>query len=648
MSKVYKKQIVGGILFLFLLFFLCLFFYSFSYRQKQESPLYLAVSGYNENSKYLELPEGIIYDDNSGEKIFIEAFELYLSMEYDRAREYFLYSLECDYHDPALPAYAYYFADRCDYIQNRPADQEIILKALEEICNYPPLANDTALLWNLIGSISSSEDTDHKIISLLEEYLIKAKGLELSTWAWIKNYIAMLEYNNEKYAKSIRHFYDVETALSSVKQTKEITTELHYAKEYIANIHFSFKDYEKAAELYEDIIHSIPKTDSFNGYLSCTNLATCYLEINNLKKARETMDFLEEKLPQIPEYLQPEIKASIYDILANIALKEKNYPLADTYLTLSENYYDNAYSSGILGGHFFTRLTRCNYLVQLKRYDEALPHLLGMLANEEAIYYGFEEDVYSLLKIIYYETGEHEELHKVQEKLLSLNSEFEQTIQREYLEFSSYYKENNKLKAYNAILSRRSTIAIFSTLIVSVLLIIFFVFLKILTKKNITDQLTGVYNRKKLNRLIRYYNRFGTPSDFAVIMMDIDYFKKYNDSYGHPEGDNILKKVAKILMSCVRSKDILIRYGGEEFLLLATGVSSETASSICQRIKEQINDASLPHKASEVSDHVTLSMGLCHQSEAKTLNFEALVEEADQCLYQSKEKGRNQFTVNYL
>ena len=182
----------------------------------------------------------------------------------------------------------------------------------------------------------------------------------------------------------------------------------------------------------------------------------------------------------------------------------------------------------------------------------------------------------------------------------------------------------------------------------SVLLIIFFVFLKILTKKNITDQLTGVYNRKKLNRLIRYYNRFGTPSDFAVIMIDIDYFKKYNDSYGHPEGDNVLKKVAKILMSCVRNKDILIRYGGEEFLLLATGVSSETASSICQRIKEQINDASLPHKASEVSDHVTLSMGLCHQSEAKTLNFEALVEEADQCLYQSKEKGRNQFTVNYL
>ena len=160
--------------------------------------------------------------------------------------------------------------------------------------------------------------------------------------------------------------------------------------------------------------------------------------------------------------------------------------------------------------------------------------------------------------------------------------------------------------------------------------------MKILTTKNITDQLTGVHNRKKLNQLIKHYNRFGTPENFAVIMLDIDYFKKYNDTYGHPEGDKILKKIAKIVSSCVRRKDIIIRYGGEEFLLLASGVSREISESICQRIKEQINESNIPHRGSEISDHVTLSIGLCYQETAKEFSFEALVEHADQCLYHSK------------
>lgn len=648
MDKVNKKQYRGGAFLLFLFLILGLLLYYYGYKRNQESPLYLAVSNYNGNGQHLVLPAGIVYDDSSGEKIFVDAFMLYEKMEYEKAREYFLSAPENKYYDPALPAYCYYFADRCSYMMGRPTEEEIVTYALNEMCKYPPLSNDTALLWNLISSLSAIDEDDQRVIDLMEKYLENAKGLELHTWAWIKNYIAMLEYNNEKYAKSIRHFYDIETTLSSVKQTPEIRAELNYTKENIANIHFSFKDYKKAAQLYEDIIYNTPETESFDAYLSCTNLATCYLELNNTKKAKEIMDVLEEKIPQIPEYLQPEIMASIYDVMANIALKEKNYPQANSYLKLSENYYDFAYASGILGGQYFTQLTRGKYLVHLKQYDEALSILLGMLANEEAVYYGFEEEIYPLLKTIYYETEEYEKLYEVQDKLLTLNKDFEHTIQREYLEFSSYYKENNKLKAYNAVLSRRSSLAIFSTLLVSALLIIFFVFLRVLTKKNVTDQLTGVYNRKKLNRLIRHYNRFGTPADFAVIMMDIDYFKKYNDTYGHPEGDKILKKVAKILMSCVRKKDILIRYGGEEFLLLTNGVTPETSTSICERIKDQINTACLPHKASEVSDHVTLSIGLCHQSQPKTLSFEALVEEADQCLYQSKEKGRNQFTVNYV
>lgn len=648
MRKINRKQIITGIILSVILLFSLLTIYYLSYKRNVKSPLYMAITNYNINNRTLVFPKKTVYQENSGEKIFLEAFQFYISEEYDKAREHFWIALESRYSDPALPAYSYYFINRCDSLQNKKPDRTVILRALEEISEYTPLCNDTSLIWNLTSDYSLSYNTDTEVISLLEEYLSDTDQLNLHTWAWIKNYIAMLEYNNEKYAKSIRHFYDVETALSNIELTPELETELLYTKEYIANIHFAFKEYEKAAVLYEELIYNDFSSDTYDGYLSCINLATCYLETSNTQKAKEVMIFLESKLPQIPEHLHHEIKASIHDTLANAALKEKHYAQADSYLKLSEEYYHSSSDIGILGGQYFIQLTRGKYFVAMEQYDKALMLLTEMLTNQDVLYYGFEEDIYSLLKTVYKNTGNDEKLYEVYEKLLTLNQEFETTIQREYLEFSSYYKENNRLKAYNKVLSRRSSIAVSSTIIVSALLVIFFIFLKILTKKNATDQLTGVYNRKKLNRLIKYYNRFGTPDNFAVIMMDIDYFKKYNDSYGHPEGDKVLKKVSKILSSCIREKDILIRYGGEEFLLLTTQVTRDTSLSICERIKNQINLAKLPHQASEISDHITLSMGLCHQDKSKTLTFEALVEEADQCLYQAKKNGRNQFIGNFI
>ena len=648
MSKLNKKTIIGGSIFLILLFSSLFIFGYINYKRNQKSPLYTAISNYSTQNGSLTLPKENIYQKDSGEKIFLEAFQLYISEEYTKAEEYFQKALASKYSDPALPAYSYYYINLCKIFQNKDIDKQIIAQALEEISQYAPLSNDTAFIWNLTSDLSLSQETSTDAIQLLENYLYSTDGISLYTWAWLKNYIAMLEYNNEKYAKSIRHFYDVETTLNNIELTPELEAELLYTKEYIANIYFAFKDYEKAALLYEELVYNNSDSEPYNGYLSCINLATCYLEIPNIQKAKEVMVFLDSKLPQIPDTMHPEIIASIHDTLANIALKEHHYAQADSYLKLSEEYYNASEGVDILGGQYFIQLTRGKYLVATKQYDEALILLLGMLENEDIVYYGFEGDIYTLLKTIYYETGSYEKLYEVYEKLLTLNEDFEKTIQREYLEFSSDYKENNQLKAYNQVLSRRSYIAILVTGIVSVLLIIFFILLNILTKKNLTDQLTGIYNRKKLNSLIKYYNRTGTPSDFSVIMIDIDYFKKYNDFYGHPEGDKILKKVSRILSSCIRKKDILIRYGGEEFLLLTSGVSKETSHSICERIQNQINLAAFPHKASEITDHVTLSIGVCHQTLAKTYSFEALVEEADKCLYDSKKNGRNQFTAKHI
>lgn len=128
-------------------------------------------------------------------------------------------------------------------------------------------------------------------------------------------------------------------------------------------------------------------------------------------------------------------------------------------------------------------------------------------------------------------------------------------------------------------------------------------------------------------------------------MIDIDFFKLYNDNYGHMAGDQVLKQVAQMLLDSVRSNDIVIRYGGEEFLVLLTKVTDPIAQSICSRILQKLEKLQIPHKASKISDHITVSIGMCYQEEKNTFSLDKLIQQADRALYQSKEGGRNRTTV---
>jgi diguanylate cyclase (GGDEF)-like protein len=213
------------------------------------------------------------------------------------------------------------------------------------------------------------------------------------------------------------------------------------------------------------------------------------------------------------------------------------------------------------------------------------------------------------------------------------------------LEFSGYYRENNFLKQDNFRLKQGNIMAILGMIIISSCLIIILILFRLLSIKNLTDQLTSIYNRKKLIQLSKIYQQKGTPEAFGAIMIDIDYFKLYNDTYGHIGGDTILKQVAKMLLRSVRANDFVIRYGGEEFLLILNNVTTEEAEAICQRIHHELETLHLPHRASKVSDHVTVTVSLCHQQKENTFTMDTPIQQADESLYQSKEAGRNRTTL---
>ena len=155
------------------------------------------------------------------------------------------------------------------------------------------------------------------------------------------------------------------------------------------------------------------------------------------------------------------------------------------------------------------------------------------------------------------------------------------------------------------------------------------------------DALTGTANRRALNAFLAQLWEQKAP--LALIMIDVDYFKRYNDHYGHQAGDDCLSSVAQVLKMAVRAEDDLVaRYGGEEFVVALPGVSLAHATVIAERIQQKIHDAALPHEASAVAAVVTVSMGVVVSD--GTVPMETLIARADSALYQAKNKGRNQWS----
>ncbi len=158
----------------------------------------------------------------------------------------------------------------------------------------------------------------------------------------------------------------------------------------------------------------------------------------------------------------------------------------------------------------------------------------------------------------------------------------------------------------------------------------------------ITDRLTGLYNfgyfleRLKEERIrAERYHRL-----LSLVIMDLDNFKVFNDTNGHPAGNEVLKKVARILKEESREVDVTARYGGEELVLILPETSRKRASELAERIRHRIEATSFDHMESQPSGRVTLSAGVA-TFPVDASNEEALIKAADESLYQAKSKGRN-------
>jgi len=166
------------------------------------------------------------------------------------------------------------------------------------------------------------------------------------------------------------------------------------------------------------------------------------------------------------------------------------------------------------------------------------------------------------------------------------------------------------------------------------------------TQANV-DALTGIYNRRFMERNLERLMPFLSRSSglLSMLMLDIDFFKRYNDTYGHEKGDLCLKAVAVAISGAVtRETDFIARYGGEEFIAVLPNTDESGAMAVAEKLRENLRSLAIPHGTSDCSDHVTLSIGVTTGRVQYGQRWEAYASRADEALYQSKDGGRDRIT----
>ena len=170
----------------------------------------------------------------------------------------------------------------------------------------------------------------------------------------------------------------------------------------------------------------------------------------------------------------------------------------------------------------------------------------------------------------------------------------------------------------------------------------------ILKDASFMDGLTGIANRRRFDEALQveWRRSFRDGRPLTLLMLDIDFFKRFNDTYGHQAGDECLRQVASAMAgSLKRPGDLAARYGGEEFACLLPGVDQGGGEKIGERIRQHVEALSIPHEASDAKEVVTVSVGVATMLPGDEAGWDKLVERADKAMYLSKNQGRNRVNV---
>ncbi len=454
---------------------------------------------------------------------------------------------------------------------------------------------------------------------------------------------------------------DTKNALIYLSKAKNIVNQTNNENDILATIH-SFLgiaheingDEQNAISNYlEGMSIAKDNKDVYLESINLNNLGVIFQRHTHYNKALEYFlkaYNLQKELGYFPS--RSHLACNIGDLYLQINEKEK----ALQYYKECENTQDVPYLKDL-----YHRRNHCCYLAAIQEKDEAIYWAKSILDNQELLdnnrsFEAFEHYhmlCLAMLKVDEEETGLR--FLELMEKACKGNVNQLQMIEQEKLRFILLFKGKKEYdKAFHRyyIKTQEFKDKVNEDIVKSMKDKIYLNEL-IIEKKSLEaqqrdlekeanlDEVTGIYNRRYFEGLIQKYNEV-TEKDYGVIMLDVDYFKEYNDTYGHGEGDIALHVVGDCLKINIQKGITPCRFGGDEFTCLCENISIEDMEAYIKNVRKELYDRFIKHEQSPCSDRLTLSIGYTHANNTRKSIYDLLTL-ADDALYESKSSGRNKY-----
>lgn len=594
---------------------------------------------YNEIKTYLQSSE-----ENS-QHDFLAGVTAYAQGDYGTAAKEFMSAAERiqEQDDDFIKIYTYVLLNESLQYDERETEDfaENSQKALNYMAQSKEYRNNVDLCWRIASIFLENQENNKQGARLLEEYVTNVKGLKAESKVRLYENIGQLYSIDGDYSVALQYCW---RGLELLESSPLIPNRSKYMSKFLAVLGdnaYGLEQYQTAIEYYEQSLEIFQKREDddllADASLALVNEGAAYLELGQHKKVLSVLDELGELIPKIPESQKDDIQILWGNLRAQLYMNEGNLEQAEYELEAAKELLNTDDVEYSLNKDVYLDYSYARLYKEQGKFDEALELYRQIVTRSADAGLGLEKNAYSDMADIYMQENNMNAYIETREQYVEVIELKNQQLGTDYMEYSEKVHQYYSLTEQHQI--RKIIIAVISVIGIMILADIVFWLIK-WRKKSYTDPMSKLHNREYLTRYMRKNKKKLAGKPLTLLMIDIDYFKQYNDYYGHVQGDNGIKALAEILAESVRKKDLVIRYGGEEMLVILQETTADCAKDMAERVRKNLADKHISHEKSKVSDRLTVSMGIYTVYYNGEDIFE-LIEKADELLYQAKRKGRD-------
>ena len=594
---------------------------------------------YNEIKTYLQSSE-----ENS-QHDFLAGVTAYAQGDYGTAAKEFMSAAERiqEQDDDFIKIYTYVLLNESLQYDERETEDfaENSQKALNYMAQSKEYRNNVDLCWRIASIFLENQENNKQGARLLEEYVTNVKGLKAESKVRLYGNIGQLYSIDGDCSVALQYCW---RGLELLESSPLIPNRSKYMSKFLAVLGdnaYGLEQYQTAIEYYEQSLEIFQKREDddllADASLALVNEGAAYLELGQHKKVLSVLDELGELIPKIPESQKDDIQILWGNLRAQLYMNEGNLEQAEYELEAAKELLNTDDVEYSLNKDVYLDYSYARLYKEQGKFDEALELYRQIVTRSADAGLGLEKNAYSDMADIYMQENNMNAYIETREQYVEVIELKNQQLGTDYMEYSEKVHQYYSLTEQHQI--RKIIIAVISVIGIMILADIVFWLIK-WRKKSYTDPMSKLHNREYLTRYMRKNKKKLAGKPLTLLMIDIDYFKQYNDYYGHVQGDNGIKALAEILAESVRKKDLVIRYGGEEMLVILQETTADCAKDMAERVRKNLADKHISHEKSKVSDRLTVSMGIYTVYYNGEDIFE-LIEKADELLYQAKRKGRD-------